>query len=483
MPTLVSPAHHVLLIAAAAFVAAIGLTPLVSRLALARGWLLPEDGARLGRRAVVPRVGGLAVVGAFGAALLVLPPFDTWLDGGSGPATLPLVAAAALLAALGLVEDVRGVPRQLVAATQLVAVLLLVWSGYRVEDLAVPFWRDVPLGALSLPFTVVWMLAMVNVFDLVRGVDGLAGGLALVATIALLGAAAAGERWGEVGALAAVAGALAGFVRFNYDPARVFLGRCGSRPVGLVLAAVAVSGRLKSPATLAAVVPLLALVLPLLDVALPSGERPRLPNRLVLVSYGLAVAFATMTLVLTEGPPLALSALAAVLLLVAGVAKREAGDWPASGTRWVAARLAESLRPSGDSTLRALEEDLARADDLDAAWPRLCQAGWALGLIELHVTPRTGWEDRVPERHSFAPEPAQRWAGGLVREATWSFELQAAGGVVAEMVARAPLSPTDFDPMRFVTLVERLVARHVDEAAAAARAAAAIPVPSSRPAE
>ena len=331
MPTLVSPAHHVLLIAAAAFVAAIALTPLVSRLALARGWLLPEDGARLGRRAVVPRVGGLAVVGAFGAALLVLPPFDTWLDGGSGPATLPLVAAAALLAALGLpVEDVRGVPRQLVAATQLVAVLLLVWSGYRVEDLAVPFWRDVPLGALSLPFTVVWMLAMVNVFDLVHGVDGLVGGLALVATIALLGAAAAGERWGEVGALAAVAGALAGFVRFNYHPARVFLGRCGSRPIGLVLAAVAVSGRLKSPATLAAVVPLLALVLPLLDVALPSGERPRCRSRLVLVSYGLAVAFATMTLVLTEGPPLALSALAAVLLLVAGVAKREE---PVTGRR------------------------------------------------------------------------------------------------------------------------------------------------------
>jgi hypothetical protein len=229
-----------------------------------------------------------------------------------------------------------------------------------------------------------------------------------------------------------------------------------------------VSGRLKSPATLAAAVPIAALVLPLLDVAWPSGERPRLPSRSVLVAYGVAVAVATMTLVLTEGPRLAFSAAAAILLLAAGVATRRLGVWQTSGPqRWVAARLAESLRPSGDSTLRALEEDLARVEDLDAAWPRLCQAGWALGLAELHLTPKPGWEVRLPEHHSFAPERAQLWSGGLVREAAWSFELQAAGGVVAEMVARAPLSPTEFDPMRFVTLVERLVARQVDQAAAA----------------
>ena len=480
MPSLVSPVQNVVLVAATAFVAALALTPIVSRLVLARGWLRPAAGARLGGTAVVPRVGGLAVVAAFAVALLALPPLETWIEGVALPRPVPLVVAAVFLAAVGLLEDLRGLPRQAAMAAQLAAALLLFWSGYRVEDLAVPFWYDVHLSALSLPFTIAWMVAMANVFDVARGIEGLSSGLALATTLALLAAAAGGRHWGEVAVLVAVAGALAGFARFNYHPARVFLGRCGSRPIGLVLGALAVSGRLKSPAVLAAVVPLLALVLPLLDVALPSGDRPRLPHRIVLVVYGLAVAIATTTLALSEGPPLAMSAAAAGLLLVAAVTMRGLGYWQASSThRWVVARLAESLRPSGDSTMRALEEDLARADDLEAAWPRLCQAAWAIGLVELHVTPRPGWEDRLPERHSFAPEPAQLWTGGVVREAMWSFELQASGGVVAEMVGRAPLSPTEFDPMRFIGLVERLVARHLGRPPVAVPAAAAAPAPPS----
>ena len=367
MPTLVSPVQNVLLVAATAFVAALAFTPLVSRLALARGWLQPEDGPRLGRVAVVPRVGGVAVVAAFAVALLALPPFETWLDGVPAPVRLPLVAAAAFLAAVGLVQDVRGLPRQVTAAAQFAAALFLFWSGYRVDDLAVPFWHEVRLAELSLPFTVAWLLVATNFFDVVRGLDGLTGGLALATTLALFGAAAGGGHWGEAGVLVAVAGALAGFARFNFHPAHVFLGRCGSRPIGLVLGALAVSGRLKSPAVLAAVVPLLALVLPLLDVALPSGDRPRLPHRIVLAGYAVAVAIATMTLVRTEGPPLAFAAAVAALLLAAAVTMRGVGRWQASDTqRWVVGRLAESLRPSGDSTLRALEEDLARADDLES---------------------------------------------------------------------------------------------------------------------
>jgi hypothetical protein len=225
-----------------------------------------------------------------------------------------------------------------------------------------------------------------------------------------------------------------------------------------------VSGRLKSPAVLAAVVPLLALVVPLLDVALPSGDRPRLPHRIVMVFYGLAIAVATVTLVLTEGPTLAFGAAASVALLAFAVTARGLGYWQQSGTqRWVVARLAESLRPSGDSTMRALEEDLAGIGDLDTAWPRLCEAAWALGLVELHMTPRTGWEDRLPEHHSFAPEPARLWPGAPAREATWSFELQAGDDVVADLVGRAPLAPTEFYPMRFVGLIERLVARQLAE--------------------
>jgi UDP-GlcNAc:undecaprenyl-phosphate GlcNAc-1-phosphate transferase len=456
--------QNVVLLAVTAFGAALALAPLAARTALARAWLPPEDGARLGRMAVVPRVGGLVVIAAFAIALLVLPPIDSWLDGTPAPRVVPLVFAAAFLAAAGLVEDVRGLPRQAIFGAQLAAALFLFWLGYRVEDLAIPFWRDVRLADLALPLTVAWLVATANVFDVVQGLDGLAGGLALATTLALLAAATTGGHWGEVAVLVALAGALAGFARFNFRPARIFLGRCGTRPIGLVLGALAVSGRLKSPAVLAVVVPLLALVVPLLDVALPSGDRPRLPHRIVMAFYGLAIAVATVTLVLTEGPTLAFGAAVSVALLAFAVTARGLGYWQQSGTqRWVVARLAESLRPSGDSTMRALEEDLARIDDLDAAWPRLCEAAWALGLVELHMTPRPGWEKRLPEHHSFVPEPARLWPDAPAREATWSFELQAGDDVVADLVSRAPLAPTEFYPMRFVGLIERLAARQLAE--------------------
>lgn len=476
-----SPVHIVLLVAATAFAASLGLSPLAARLAFARGWLPPEDGARLGRIAVIPRVGGLAVVAAFGVALLALPPIDRWLAVGSSPHTVSLVLAAVFLSVVGLLEDVRGLPQQATFAAQLAATLFLFWVGYRVEDVEVPFWGDVSLAELSLPLTVAWLVATANLFDVVQGLDGLAGGLALASTLALLAAATTGGHWGESAVLVALAGALAGFVRLNFDPARLFLGRCGTRPVGLVLGALAVSGRLKSPAVLAAVVPLLALVVPLLDVALPSGDRPRLPHRIVMIFYAVAVAVATVTLVLTEGPTLAFGAAVSVALLAFAVTARGLGYWQQSGThRWVVARLSASLRPSGDSTMRALEEDLAQVDDLDAAWPRLCEAAWALGLVELHMTPRPGWETRLPEHHSFAPEPVRLWPGGPMREVTWSFELQASGGDVADLVGRAPLAPTEFYPMRFVGLVERLVARQLDESFPAPAAPAPTPPGSGR---
>jgi UDP-N-acetylmuramyl pentapeptide phosphotransferase/UDP-N-acetylglucosamine-1-phosphate transferase len=456
------PAHSLLFVSAAALVAAVVLTPLVIRIVIARGILEPAEGARVSHRAAVPRVGGVAIVAAFALAVLVLPSPEAWGIAPGPGGLVPLVLAAIAMVVTGLLEDLRGLSLRAAVAVQILVAAGLFAAGYRVGVVAVPFGGEVELGALALPFAIVWLVAMTNVFDIARGLDGLAGALALVATLGLLVAAFHQEDWEAGFVLAAVAGALLGFLRFNFDPARVFLGRCGTRPIGLVLGAVALGARLKSPATLAAVVPLVAIVLPLLDVVLPSGDRPRLPERPVLVVYGLAVLVAMVTLVTTEGPALALGAAAAVLLLALGLSMRGLGRSSSEAQRSVVARLAEGLRPSGDATLRALEADLAPARDLDAAWPRLCQGAWLLGLLEAHLTPRPGWEDRLPELHSFAPDFTHAWRSGLVRETTWSFELSARGEVVAELVARAPAWLTEFDPVRFVTVVDRLVTRHLE---------------------
>ena len=114
---------------------------------------------------------------------------------------------------------------------------------------------------------------MSNAFNLIDGLDGLAAGLALVSTLGLLAAAAVSGRWETVLVAAALAGALLGFLPYNFNPARVFLGDCGALPVGFILAAIAVKSSIKASAAIAVAVPLLALALPILDVGLAVVRR------------------------------------------------------------------------------------------------------------------------------------------------------------------------------------------------------------------
>jgi UDP-GlcNAc:undecaprenyl-phosphate GlcNAc-1-phosphate transferase len=186
--------------------------------------------------------------------------------------------------------------------------------------------------------TLFWLVGMSNAFNLIDGLDGLAAGLALVSTFGLLVAAGIQGRWETALVAAALAGALAGFLPYNFDPARVFLGDCGALPVGFVLAAVAVQSSIKASATIAVAVPLLALALPILDVGLAvvrrvvrrrpvfAGDRRHIhhrlvdlgltPRRAVVTLYGVAVVFAVLALAMATGPRMVVWASGALVVLV-----------------------------------------------------------------------------------------------------------------------------------------------------------------------
>ncbi|HET8646261.1 MAG TPA: MraY family glycosyltransferase, partial [Vicinamibacteria bacterium] len=335
----------------AGLAAALLLTPAVRRLARRLGWMDRPDGGRKRHSSPVPRVGGLAVYAGFSLAVcaaVALLPEDARSGAGMASAMAHLLAAATPVMLVGLLDDVRGVRPLGKIAVQALSGLYLFLYGYRVARVTDPFGGPaLELGWLSLPLTVLWFVAMSNAFNLIDGLDGLAAGVGLFATFTLLVSAVLNERWSMVVVLCALAGALLGFLRYNFSPASVFLGDSGALFVGFVLAGLAIRSSMKATAVVAVGAPLCALALPILDVLLAVTRRlaagqhvfeadqdhihHRLirrglsPRRAVVSLYGVAAAGASLSLVTLGGSTLVVwaSLCAAALLVFAGM--RELG--------------------------------------------------------------------------------------------------------------------------------------------------------------
>jgi UDP-GlcNAc:undecaprenyl-phosphate GlcNAc-1-phosphate transferase len=244
------------------------LTPVTIRLARFLG-ALDRPGTRKVHREPIPRIGGIAVFGGFIAGLL----FAAW-GTGTGVDLVPnefnvywggLALAATGMLLVGLFDDIWGLAFYWKFAAQITAAVF-VWScGFRIESLTHPLGGTIDLGMLSLPLTLLWIVGITNAVNLIDGLDGLATGIALITSLAVAVIAFARSELGVTAASVALAGSLLGFLRFNFNPARIFLGDSGSMFLGFVLAVTAVRGSQKGPTAVAILVPLLVLGLPLLD--------------------------------------------------------------------------------------------------------------------------------------------------------------------------------------------------------------------------
>jgi len=141
----------------------------------------------------------------------------------------------------------------------------LILFGLRIDLLYIPFFKAVSLGLLSYPVTFVWCLLIINAFNLIDGLDGLAAGISVIASLALLGVGIVLQVKLISFISLGVIGACLGFLRYNYPPARIFMGDSGSQYLGYVFAAEGVICPIKSYTTLALFIPLLALGLPIFE--------------------------------------------------------------------------------------------------------------------------------------------------------------------------------------------------------------------------
>ncbi len=274
---------------AIAFIVALSMTPLARKIAFKIGAVdIPKDERRMHKKPIA-RLGGLAIFVGFLTAVfftLITRSLDTGVL--FEDFRLPgLIIGLLIIVSVGIIDDTRPVPAWIKLLFQILAALVVVLSGIRIEEISNPFSPIgmTFLGILSIPITVLWIVGITNAINLLDGLDGLAAGVSSIASLSLLFVSIFDQQTGAIFLTAALAGASLGFLPFNFNPAKIFMGDTGSTFLGFALASISVMGMVKSYAAIAVAVPLLVLGLPIFDTAfailrrVSSGKSIMQPDR------------------------------------------------------------------------------------------------------------------------------------------------------------------------------------------------------------
>ncbi|MFC2460553.1 MAG: glycosyltransferase family 4 protein [Selenomonas noxia] len=261
-----------------AFMIALGialiLTPAVIAFARQTGALDKPDARKVHVRPI-PRIGGIGIYAAFMASILVqlifadvTPEFMTSLIG--------LMIGGTIIVAIGIIDDYCDLPAKVKLLGQIfAAAVLVIGFDVRIDVITDPFGDYIYLEFLAIPATIFWVVGLTNTVNLIDGLDGLAAGVSSIAAVTIFLVAMEEGIPFVAMVTAALAGAAVGFLYYNFNPARIFMGDTGSMFLGFMLAGISVVGAVKSAATIALIVPILALGLPILDTTFAIVRRAR----------------------------------------------------------------------------------------------------------------------------------------------------------------------------------------------------------------
>lgn len=246
-----------------AFLTAFASTPWARELAHIIGAIDDPKDARKIHKTPIPRLGGIAIFFGFLIAVICFVVLT--------PEIIGIVAGSVIIVIMGAFDDrkpMRAITKLLI---QIVAALIVALSGVRIEIFTNPilfFDNDyLVLGQLSIPLTVIWIVAITNAVNLIDGLDGLAAGVASISSICMLTIALMVSESNIAILTACIAGACVGFLPYNFNPASIFMGDSGSNFLGFLLACISIEGLFKGYAVISFAVPLLLLALPIFDTS------------------------------------------------------------------------------------------------------------------------------------------------------------------------------------------------------------------------
>jgi len=239
-------------------------TPVVKSLAWRIG-AIDEPRERGLHQFPTPRLGGLAILAGIIAAGLAFLPHDKQ--------TTAILFGAGVIVAVGVADDLLELSADVKLAGQILAAVVPVANGVRVDTMTLPFLGHIDLGHAAYPLTVIGIVAVMNMVNFIDGVDGLAAGVCTIAAMTFAVIALSLHR-NAAGVLAMLtAGAALGYLRHGFHPASIFLGDSGSNLLGYMLATISVQGALKTNAVIALVFPLVILAVPILDSSFVVAKR------------------------------------------------------------------------------------------------------------------------------------------------------------------------------------------------------------------
>ena len=234
------------------------ITPSVKDLAIRSGAMDAPDARKIHTNPT-PRMGGLAIYAGFVIAVLASLHINLEIVG--------LLLGGTAILIVGIVDDLMHLSARVKLLGQIGAAFILILFDIRIEWVTNPFGEMIYLNYLSIPITILWVVGLTNTVNLIDGLDGLAAGVSSIAAITILMVALQQNSWAVAILTAALAGSSLGFLQHNFNPAKIFMGDTGSMFLGYMLAAISILGTVKSAATIALVVPIVALGLPIMDTA------------------------------------------------------------------------------------------------------------------------------------------------------------------------------------------------------------------------
>ena len=314
---------YVMLALLVALVVSFLMTPVVKTFAYKVGAIdVPKDARRM-HKVPIPRLGGLAIFIGFIVSILLFVKIT--------PEMKSILLGAVIIVVLGVVDDIMALPALLKFVVQIIAALIPALSGVQIIAFSNPnifsdnlYWV---LGNLSIPFTVLWIVAITNSVNLIDGLDGLANGVSAISATTMLVIALVGGQSQVAIVLAALVGACVGFMPYNMNPAKMFMGDTGATFLGYILATMSIQGLFKYYAVISFVVPFLILGLPIFDTAFAfirriahgqspmHADRSHIPHRLIDTGPNQKQAVATLYVIS------AILGLSAVVLTTGGEQK------------------------------------------------------------------------------------------------------------------------------------------------------------------
>ena len=341
---------YVIMALIVAFLLSFSATPAVISLAKKIGAVdEPKDERRVHKKAM-PLIGGLAIFYGFIISVLCFAVVDEQIMG--------LLIGSVIIVTAGVIDDMKDMPAKVKLLFQLIAASVVIFFGVDINHIANPFYKFfgpmyIPLGYWSIPVTLVWIVGVTNAVNLIDGLDGLAVGVSSIASVSLLALTVLTDNLNVAIIMAALAGAGFGFLPYNFNPAKIFMGDTGSMFLGFILSSVSIMGLTKMYAIISFAIPILILGLPIFDTAfailrrvakgkpIMSPDRGHLHHRLLDAGFSQRQAVAilyTLTAILcmtalvvsmkdiTRAALLVASVIGIVVLTLAVLDRGEKGD-------------------------------------------------------------------------------------------------------------------------------------------------------------